>query len=160
MVVAKNIRNAVAKMNKKKSISCKIHPLNSLDDYKYVVVLSKFKNQILLSRHSKRETWETQGGHIEKGETPLLAAQRELFEESGASQFSLRPIFDYWAGDETNGSNGMVFAADIETIDALPQSEMAEIKLFDHLPQNLTYPEITPKLFKKCIEENLWPLSD
>ena len=49
------------------------------------------------------ETWETQGGHIEAGEQPLDAAKRELFEESGAVDFDIQPLCDYWAGEERNG---------------------------------------------------------
>ena len=50
--------------------------LGSLETYKYVVVLSEYNGKILLSRHKDRTTWETQGGHIEDGETPLDAAKR------------------------------------------------------------------------------------
>lgn len=62
----------------------RVYELNELKEYKYVVILSKYQGKILLSRHKKRDTWETQGGHIEKGETPMEAAKRELYEESGA----------------------------------------------------------------------------
>ena len=40
-------------------------------------------------------TWEIPGGHIEPGESPEEAARRELFEETGAAEFTIRPIFDY-----------------------------------------------------------------
>ena len=49
----------------------KIYPIGELQTYKYVVICSQYKGKILLSRHKMRTTWETQGGHIEKGETPL-----------------------------------------------------------------------------------------
>lgn len=65
--------------------------LGSLETYKYVVVLSEYNGKILLSRHKDRTTWETQGGHIEDGETPLDAAKRELYEESGAIDFIMYP---------------------------------------------------------------------
>lgn len=38
----------------------------------------------LLVRHSARKTWELPGGHREPDETPLEAACRELYEETGA----------------------------------------------------------------------------
>ena len=76
---------------------CKTYPLHTLEgSYKYVVILSHMNGHILLSRHKKRATWETQGGHIESGETPLQAAHRELFEESGAAEYTLMPLCDYW----------------------------------------------------------------
>ena len=127
------------------------YEINELQQYKYVVVLSEYNGKILLSRHKKRTTWETQGGHIEAGETPLEAAKRELYEEAGAVEFEIEPVFDYWAGeaDRSRGAGGMVFVAKIRTLGPLPESEMAEVKRFDRLPENLTYPAITPVLFAR-----------
>ena len=78
---------------------CRMAPLGTLGDYRFVVILSRCGGKILLSRHRERTTWETQGGHIEPGETPLEAAHRELWEESGARDYALAPVFDYRAGD-------------------------------------------------------------
>ena len=128
-------------------MTCKVCPLGTLAPYKYVVVMSKYQGKILLSRHRDRSTWETQGGHIEPGETPLDAARRELYEESGAVDFDIRPIFDYWAGDENGEASGQVFAAEIRTLGPMPKSEMAEVRAFDEVPPNVTYPAITPELF-------------
>ena len=128
-------------------MTCKVCPLGTLTPYKYVVVMSKYQGKILLSRHRDRTTWETQGGHIEPGETPMEAARRELYEESGAVDFDIRPIFDYWAGDENGGASGQVFAAEIRTLGPMPKSEMAEVRAFDEVPPNVTYPAITPEIF-------------
>lgn len=132
----------------------KVYGIGELKTYKYVVVLSFVGSRMMLSRHRKRETWETQGGHVESGETPLEAARRELYEESGALRYTIEPVFDYWAGDERTGegATGMVFAAEIEEVGPMPQSEMAEIRLFADLPENLTYPAITPQLFERLAE--------
>lgn len=138
-------------------MECKIYQLNELKEYKYVVILSKYKGEIMLSRHKERSTWETQGGHIEKGETPLEAAKRELFEESGAVKFKITPIFDYWAGDDNSGGNGMVFMAEIEELVDIPNSEMQEVKIFKELPKNLTYKDITPILFENA---KIWNSQD
>ena len=128
---------------------CNTYNINTFNNYKYVVVLSEHNGKILLSRHKNRITWETQGGHIENGETPIDAAKRELFEESGAVDFDIYPLCDYRAGEkETNDfANGVVFRAVIKTLGELPESEMAEVKEFDSLPENLTYPDITTELF-------------
>jgi len=115
-------------------MECKVCKLNELKEYKYVVIISKYQGKILLSRHKKRSTWETQGGHIEKGETPLEAAKRELFEESGAVKFSILPVFDYWAGDNKSWANGMVFMAEITGLSDIPNSEMKEVRTFCNLP--------------------------
>ena len=124
-------------------------PIGTLKTYKYVVVLSRYDGKILLSRHRQRTTWETQGGHVEPGETPLEAARRELYEESGAAEYNIVPLCDYRAEDRDTGrgANGMVFVADIHTLVDIPQSEMAEVRTFDALPENVTYPAITPELF-------------
>lgn len=131
-------------------MTCKTYPVGTLKQYKYVVTLSEYRGKILLSRHKERDTWETQGGHIEPGETALDAARRELFEESGAAEFEIEPLCDYGAGVEgtDDWANGMVFHAVIQSLGPLPESEMAETRLFDALPENLTYPGITPVLFR------------
>ncbi len=131
-------------------MTSKTYPVGTLKQYKYVVTLSEYQGKILLSRHKDRATWETQGGHVEPGETPLEAAKRELFEESGAKDYTIEPLCDYWAGEEgtDDWANGMVFKAVIRKLGPLPESEMAEVKQFDTLPENLTYPQITPDLFQ------------
>ena len=148
-------------MNHPDGMRCDVAALGTLENYKYVVVLSEYEGKLLLSRHKERKTWETQGGHIEPGETPLQAAQRELFEESGAAEFELVPICDYHAEDSASAANGVVFAAKITRLAPLPESEMAETCAFNKLPDALTYPGITPRLFAEakrqgyfsCVEE-------
>lgn len=130
---------------------CRTYKINELKKYKYVVILSEYQGKILLSRHKERTTWEAQGGHIEAGETPLEAAKRELYEESGAVEYEICPLCDYWAGTEDgqSGAGGMVFTARIHTLGPLPDSEMAQVQTFDTLPDHLTYPAIAPVLFAK-----------
>ena len=129
-------------------MNCKTFELNMLKSYKYVVIIAKYCNKWILCKHKKRDTWETAGGHIESGETPLDAARRELFEETGAVSFDIKPIFDYWAGDEISWANGMVLYAEIRELNDIPESEMEKIECFETLPLNLTYQDITPKLFR------------
>ena len=40
----------------------------------------------------------------------------------------------------------------IEELGGMPASEMAETRLFDALPEALTYPNITPHLFRWAAE--------
>jgi len=44
-----------------------------------------------------------------------------------------------------------VFIADIETLGSIPESEMAEVSLWDSYPsvEQLTYPAILPELYEK-----------
>lgn len=131
---------------RRRELQCAIHPLGSLHPYKYVVVCSRCDGKWLMSRHRKRDTWETQGGHIEPGETPEAAARRELYEESGVDDAVLYPVCDYYGYDSQSHSNGVVFLAQIRHLGALPSSEMKEIRLFETLPEALTYPDVSPRL--------------
>lgn len=132
---------------------CRVFPPGTFPVYRYVVVLSRMNGQWLFSRHRARDTWETQGGHIEPGETPLEAAKRELWEESGATAYTIAPAFDYWAASDEESSVGAVFAADITALGPLPESEMAEVRAFDALPEALTYPAITPVLAAEWLRQ-------
>lgn len=133
-------------------MSCKVYELGGLSDYKFVVVLSKYNGRYLFSRHKNRLTWETQGGHIEKSESSLDAAKRELYEESGAVSYSIVPVFDYFVQNDGGSASGVVFIADISELSEMPDSEMAEVGFFTSLPLELTYPDITPVLFSEARE--------
>lgn len=133
--------------------TCRVCPLGSLGNYKYTVIFARHDGRWVFPRHRLRETFETAGGHIEPGETPLEGAKRELWEETGARDFTIQPVCDYWAGDEQGGANGMVFYADISALGELPADfEMRKVGLFDGLPEKLTYPYITPILFRELLK--------
>ena len=134
-------------------LKCKVYDKNTLEDLKYMVVCSLYKDQLLLSRHKQRDTWETQGGHIEDGETPLQAAKRDLYEESGVTDAELLYLCDYLGYTSRGHANGAVFLAIVNELSELPESEMAEVKLFDLLPDNLTYPFVTPLLFNRTLQK-------
>ena len=131
-------------------LQCTIHPAGSLSPLKYVVVCTAMDGRWLLSRHRERTTWETQGGHIEPGETPLDAARRELYEESGVTGAQLYYVCDYHGYTDTGSAEGAVFLAIGGVQGPMPQSEMAETALFYPLPENLTYPLVTPRLMEFC----------
>jgi 8-oxo-dGTP diphosphatase len=137
---------------KRQSLRCLVYPLGTLKEYKYVVVCTRYEGKWLLSRHKKRDTWETQGGHIEQGETPLDAAQRELYEESGVSDAEIIPVCDYYGYDDNGHSNGVVFLAKVHSLGTLPESEMERVQAFAQLPENLTYPSVTPVLMAEALK--------
>lgn len=134
----------------RKELKCRIYPLGSLDRYKYTVICTSYQGKWVLSKHKKRDTWETQGGHIEENETPLECAKRELLEESGIKDADIYPVCDYWGFDSQSCSNGMVFLAVVHSLGELPNSEMKEVQMFDELPGNLTYPFTSPILFQEA----------
>lgn len=127
---------------------CEMYEPNKLKDHKFVVNIAKYKNKWLLCRHRERDTWETPGGHIEIGETPLEAAKRELYEETGAIDFDIKHIFDFQTGNGASSASTAVFYVVVSELGVLPESEMAEVRCFEELPENLTYKGIVPNLFK------------
>lgn len=137
---------------KRLSLRCRVYPCGTLKEYKYVVICTRFEGKWVLSRHKQRATWETQGGHIEAGETPLDAAKRELYEESGICDAEIIPVCDYYGYDDRGHANGMVFLAEVHSLGTLPDSEMASVQAFAELPENLTYPNVTPVLMDEAIQ--------
>lgn len=131
-------------------LQCRIYPLGYLESYTFTVICTSYRGRWILSRQRKRDTWETQGGHIEDGETVLECARRELFEESGIEDADLYPVCDYWGFRSQDCSNGMVFLAVVHSLGRLPESEIEEIKIFDTLPPQLTYPQVSPKLLAEA----------
>jgi len=139
---------------KRTDIDVRIYDLDYLKYYRFVVIFARYRDKWLYCRHKERTTWETAGGHIEVGETALDAAERELYEETGATKFDIRPLFDYSVHTPMDFSNGQVYLAQIAELSNIPDSEMREVALFDTYPQELTYPQILPLLFdkvKQCI---------
>lgn len=125
-----------------------INKLGSLKDYKFSVIFSHYQNKWLYARKKGRDTFEVPGGTIEEGETILECARRELYEESGALKYEIRPMFDYSFARASHMSNGQVFLAEIKEIGKLPDFEMEEVILTDGLPEKLTYPEGQGTLYK------------
>lgn len=127
---------------------------------KFAVIFSRYQGKWVYCRHKERSTYEVPGGHRELGETIEMAARRELYEESGAVDYDIKPVCVYSVEEKTrvneNGeeSFGMLFYADIFRFEELPNYEIEEVRLFEDLPEELTYPLIQPVLLKKLQENN------
>lgn len=117
------------------------------------MIAAKYQGKWIFSRHKKRSTWEIPGGHREPGECTYETAKRELHEETGATEFDLKEICVYGVENGEEITYGMLCFAEVTTLGLLPpEMEIGQIKLFDGLPSELTYPAIQPHLFEHIQE--------
>ena len=70
---------------------------DSVDDalLKFAVILAKAEGKWVFCKHKERDTYEIPGGHREPGEAIADTAVRELQEETGAKDFSIKPVCAY-----------------------------------------------------------------
>lgn len=116
------------------------YELNEINNdlIKFVILIAEFNDQLIIIRNKKRGGWEIPGGNREPGESLLFTASRELYEETGATQFEL----EAFGITMLNGNHGMVFFAGIESMSDLPNYEIDEIKFVDQLPEGLNFGEM------------------
>ena len=114
---------------------------------KYAVICARYNGKWVFCKHKNRDTHEIPGGHREDSEDVETTAKRELWEETGAKNFDICPVCIYSFTDY-----GMLYFAEIRSFGELPPLEIEKIKLFDDMPENLTYPAIQPYLFERVQE--------
>ena len=127
------------------------YDIGKVDDtvLKFAVIVSMYEGKWIFVRHKKRDTWEIPGGHREIGENIDETAKRELFEETGAKNFQIESICNYSVTNNNITTYGRLYLSKVRELNMLPDFEIKEIKLFDELPDNLTYPKIQPYLYEK-----------
>lgn len=127
---------------------------------KFAVILTRSAGKWVFCRHKERDTYEVPGGHREPGETIDEAARRELYEETGAIVFDIRPLCVYSVtgknSENPNGEEmfGMLYYAEVTEFEAEIHSEIERIELFTELPDNWTYPEIQPLLIEEFLRRS------
>lgn len=122
---------------------------------KFAVIAAKSNGKWVLCKHKERDTYELPGGHREENESILDTAKRELYEETGAIDFTMEPVFVYSVTGKTRvnatgeESFGMLFYADISEFESELHSEIEKVVLMDELPEEWTYPLIQPLLIQE-----------
>lgn len=131
---------------------------DNVDDklLKFAVIISKTNGKWVFCKHRERDTYEVPGGHRENGQDILTTARRELREETGAVDFTIKPICVYSVKGKTrinesddDESFGMLFLADIVSFEEI-HSEIERILITEDMVDNWTYPLIQPKLLEEA----------
>ena len=113
----------------------------------YVIIGARYREEWIFVRQRDRLSWELPAGHIEAGEDPDHAAERELQEETGALHWELSVLSDYQVSFEGRQAYGRLYRAEIKELGPLPEHEIEEIIFRTNLPDELTYPEVQRVLF-------------
>jgi 8-oxo-dGTP pyrophosphatase MutT (NUDIX family) len=102
-----------------------------------VAVYARYQDKVLIIHHKRLGVWLPPGGELHVGETPLEAAARELFEETGLTgRFSRKsdvdgvPLGLIGYEEHPAGSKGLhmnfVFVCDVDTDEVRPNDEFAD----------------------------------
>lgn len=134
-----------------------VHFYEAVEDalLKFAVIIARTNGQWVFCKHRERGTYEVPGGRREAGETILETARRELWEETGAIEFQLKPVCVYsveqQAGEE---SFGMLYTAEITAFESELHHEIERILITESLVEDWTYPLIQPKLIAEAGRRN------
>ncbi|MGC6770287.1 NUDIX domain-containing protein [Enterococcus sp. LJL51] len=102
----------------------------------FSVIIAKSNSKYVFVKHRQRDSLEIPGGHRENNESIEECARRELYEETGATNYSIKPLFIYGVkkGEHSLEDYGMVFFAEIFERKAQLEYEIEKIFLFKKNP--------------------------
>ena len=137
-------------------VEVRFYDKEKVDDalLRFAVIIARSNGKWVFCKHKDRSTYEIPGGHREPGEAIIETARRELYEETGALEYSLTPVCVYsvTAPDNFDGQEtfGMLYFADIRRFEEELHSEIEKIILTDELIGSWTYPLIQPKMIEEA----------
>ena len=137
-------------------VEVRFYDKEKVDDalLKFAVIIARSNGKWVFCKHKDRSTYEIPGGHREPGEAIIETARRELYEETGALEYSLTPVCVYsvTAPDNFDGQEtfGMLYFADIRRFEEELHNEIEKIILTDELIGSWTYPLIQPKMIEEA----------
>ncbi|OCH97601.1 hypothetical protein A8135_14000 [Legionella jamestowniensis] len=98
-------------------------------------------NRVLLIKHSYINGWYTVGGGVKRGETPLQAIQRELFEEVGIECLDKPQLFNvYYSAKEKRDDYIVLYIVNNFTQQKASSAEILDKTWFDldNLPSQIS----------------------
>ncbi len=123
----------------------------------FAVIIARTEGKWVFCKHRERDTYEVPGGHREANEAIFDTAKRELYEETGAIDFDIKPICVYSVeGNKREGEilmekdYGMLYFAEIYSFEKELHNEIEKLLITDTLVDNWTYPLIQPKLIQEA----------
>ena len=121
----------------------------------YMVIAPRHKGKWVIVRLKGNTDWGFPGGHREEGETIDEATHRELYEETGATNYTLSRIGDFSVDNGDRMSWGAIYHSEIQEFDPLPvEYEIEEVAFVTTFPvDNTRFPGIMPGLLA-WLEEN------
>jgi 8-oxo-dGTP diphosphatase len=125
----------------------------NIDDLllKFAVIITKSTGKWVFCKHRERTTFEVPGGHREAGESIEETARRELYEETGALEYTMVPVCVYSVQKDSGQETfGMLYYAEVDSFEEELHSEIEKIVLRSELVENWTYPDIQPKLIEEA----------
>ena len=147
-------------------LEVKFYKTSDIDDslLDFAVIVARYKGKWIWVKNKTRKSWEVPGGRREKKEAILETAKRELYEETGATEYEIKPVCIYSVLKDTyfddaihypeKESYGLLYFAEITELGSLPDNEIEMIDFFDEAPINLSFPLIQPLLIER-VKDNL-----
>jgi len=126
-----------------------------LDDSDGSIVFTFYDTRYVMTYHPKRKGWEFPAGKREQNETSIECAKRETFEEMGAILSNITPLGYYLVRKDNNSFKTAVFVSNVDKFEPKPHwSETDLVKLFEELPENISYKDDVYKIVLDYIEKN------